>query len=161
LDPKSALRSENTRPAAAELGVKENTIRGASAQAPASPLWFFYHPRALSVKSSTLPWSAVGPCAAAGSKGRPRLRSVSSPPLRSIARGTTRTKLKVIESGCRATGRLTRRGFNYDSARRHFRRSPNLLRFYRTFDEISTKFWLCSGGQENFSKISSNPGKRG
>ena len=40
LDPKSALRSENTRSAAAELGVNENTIREASAQAPTSLLWF-------------------------------------------------------------------------------------------------------------------------
>ena len=37
LDPKSALRSENTRSAAAELGENENAIRDASDQAPIFP----------------------------------------------------------------------------------------------------------------------------
>ena len=58
LDPKSALRSENTRSAAAEVGANENAIRDVSAQAPISPQWFLYHPRAPSVKSLALPWSA-------------------------------------------------------------------------------------------------------
>ena len=64
-------------------------------------------PRALSVKSSTLPWSAVNPCAAARSNGRSRSRSVSSPPPRSIARGATRassrTEAESVVASCSET----------------------------------------------------------
>ena len=60
-----------------------------------SPMWLLYHPRALSVKSLTLPWTAVNPCAAARGEGRSRSRSASSPPHRPIARGTTRESSRI------------------------------------------------------------------